>query len=640
MKVFNPTHWPITIKLSVALLGAALLPAIFIALFNLNEGQATVENTEYDNLKLLADATAKRMDQLMLDNVIAAKQVASDAEVIRLLSNTTEPSPRLVSSITESFERILVSNEQYEYVYLLDRNGLAVISIQLEGLSSIQGGNFADRAYFYETMKGEPFIDVLVGRVSRKMGFYFAAPVRGEQGELIGAAVIKLQGEAITDIVNTFEAGQTGYAFLVDQDGVVVAHPRYPEWYYQSFVPLDNEIALRVGRRFVLDGCSASDQPEDCKVGNLNLPELHAKIAQGGGTRQAAYTSPVDNTEKIVGIADTSQYLIWTVVVNKDKDEFTAPIENLARQTLLSFAVIVPLVVFGGILLARVITQPIGKLATAAQTIEKGEAFEPERIANVMNQGDEVGNLARVFNAMVQALNARVSELRTVNEVSRRISASVDVADTLTLVLKSVRNVVPYDRAQVLLFDPKRNGFYKRATSDGKAFDVLTGSDLPIVRKGQSTSIDPSLTQSGRDTGIGLLVSDLKALLAEKEQEASKVDIGEWGDFTPRSYLSVPLRARDKNIGMIELAGTKANNFSNDHERVLELIAAQAAIAVQNALEVEQREAELRKQIDELQIVIDETKKQKHVSEIVESDFFQSLTEKAKHIREQRSKRS
>jgi formylmethanofuran dehydrogenase subunit E-like metal-binding protein len=51
------------------------------------------------------------------------------------------------------------------------------------------------------------------------------------------------------------------------------------------------------------------------------------------------------------------------------------------------------------------------------------------------------------------------------------------------------------------------------------------------------------------------------------------------------------------------------------------------------------RETELRKQVEGLKIVIDETKRKKAVEEITDSEFFQTLTERASQIR-QRQRRS
>ncbi len=51
-----------------------------------------------------------------------------------------------------------------------------------------------------------------------------------------------------------------------------------------------------------------------------------------------------------------------------------------------------------------------------------------------------------------------------------------------------------------------------------------------------------------------------------------------------------------------------------------------------------QRERDLRRQVEELRIEIDETKRASQLEEIVETDFFRELKSKAKHMRNRRSK--
>lgn len=61
-----------------------------------------------------------------------------------------------------------------------------------------------------------------------------------------------------------------------------------------------------------------------------------------------------------------------------------------------------------------------------------------------------------------------------------------------------------------------------------------------------------------------------------------------------------------------------------------------ARVFASMAKEIRAREAQLRAQVQELKIVIDEVKRQKQVSEIVDTDFFQDLTSKAKSLRQKR----
>ena len=58
-----------------------------------------------------------------------------------------------------------------------------------------------------------------------------------------------------------------------------------------------------------------------------------------------------------------------------------------------------------------------------------------------------------------------------------------------------------------------------------------------------------------------------------------------------------------------------------------------AAVFQRMAREVYAREQSLRQQVQELRIQIDEAKKAREVAEITESDYFRSLSDRARHLR-------
>jgi hypothetical protein len=66
------------------------------------------------------------------------------------------------------------------------------------------------------------------------------------------------------------------------------------------------------------------------------------------------------------------------------------------------------------------------------------------------------------------------------------------------------------------------------------------------------------------------------------------------------------------------------------------MMASYSSLAVA-ALEAYIREQSLKQEIQQLRIEIDEVKRQKQVSEIVDTDFFQDLQAKARAIRSRRS---
>jgi hypothetical protein len=102
----------------------------------------------------------------------------------------------------------------------------------------------------------------------------------------------------------------------------------------------------------------------------------------------------------------------------------------------------------------------------------------------------------------------------------------------------------------------------------------------------------------------------------------------------------VPLLVGQKVVGTLELAGVRKGAFDEHARQLLETIAPQAAIAIDNAVQVLQRERRLKEQIAQLRIQIDQSKRDKQVAEITETDCFQQLQEKPQQMWEERVGRS
>jgi len=74
----------------------------------------------------------------------------------------------------------------------------------------------------------------------------------------------------------------------------------------------------------------------------------------------------------------------------------------------------------------------------------------------------------------------------------------------------------------------------------------------------------------------------------------------------------------------------KSDQYKDDSMSTL------AAEFAQMAARVQEREDELRKQVYELRIAIDETKRKKDVEEIIESDYYRNLKKQAKSMRREK----
>jgi nitrate/nitrite-specific signal transduction histidine kinase len=279
------------------------------------------------------------------------------------------------------------------------------------------------------------------------------------------------------------------------------------------------------------------------------------------------------------------------------------------------------------ILLARSITRPIRRLSDAAVAVRNGQPLEPSDIAEVTTRSDEIAHLGHTFSDMVATLHRRMTELEMAYEIGQDITASVEVDETLQAILDRVRDVIAYDAAEITLYDRRENALFVKAWRGKKGF---------VDTRGKSYRIGVGLT--------GQIAKDRKSLLiGDAHTDAGQaVPTGKTGILTlsilVRSILGVPLIIRGRLVGTLELVSSRAGAFTEHDQRLLETIAPQAALAIEKAQQVREREQKLRDEIEQLRIEINQSKRQRQVSAITETQYFQQLAKKATELRKRAEK--
>ncbi len=108
----------------------------------------------------------------------------------------------------------------------------------------------------------------------------------------------------------------------------------------------------------------------------------------------------------------TGNALVWLYWISPNTAPMATARQGLQRNTFLILAATVLAILGIASLLARTITNPVSRLTGAAQSIESGQRFEPERIASITSSRDELGHLARVFSRMALEVQAREDRLK------------------------------------------------------------------------------------------------------------------------------------------------------------------------------------------------------------------------------------
>lgn len=233
-------------------------------------------------------------------------------------------------------------------------------------------------------------------------------------------------------------------------------------------------------------------------------------------------------------------------------------------------------------LVALSITRPIAALRAGA------EAFRATRTAvHIEDRGaDEVTTLAQTFNLLTselsqsyaelekrvaertQALERRALQLRTTAEVAREATtATADLDVLLSRSANLIRDRFSFYHVSIFLLDDQRKfAVLRAATGEAGRAMLLRNFKMKVGEMG----IVGYVTGSGAPRVVNDVNTDFVYLKHPLLPET-------------RSELALPLTASGQIIGALDVQSTQVNAFTDEDIAILQILADQLAVAIQNA---------------------------------------------------------
>jgi len=188
---------------------------------------------------------ADRLDQLL----------AGSSRIISVLAGPQErrygerTAERTAERAAERFEGQIVranelldsyseTEEGFGVCYIMNLAGLTIASSNRNQSDSFVGKNYGFRPYFKEAALGLQGRYFALGVTSKDLGYYASAPVRNEQGEIIGVAVIKRIIRTSGELKNAYDPGSV--SVLVNPNGIVVLSNQ-PKYVLSSLWPVNQD---------------------------------------------------------------------------------------------------------------------------------------------------------------------------------------------------------------------------------------------------------------------------------------------------------------------------------------------------------------------------------------------------------------
>lgn len=354
----------------LTMIGVAVIPLCVIWYLNYVSATGRLSSQVDQQLGDRADAIVSYVDAWVDMNVKMLRQNAALDDIIAM---DPKRQRRTLLSIANEYKAIYLA-------FTIAPDGTNVGRSDQESPK-----NYGDRIYVQQVLRGAPLgQQVVISRTNGQPAVILSVPITAEQ-RLAGVLAIGMTINDVSGSVTNVQIGQTGYAFLLDSTGKVIAHPK---------------------REY---------------VENLKDMSQHPAFLGASGLfkKRVIYTN--EQGRPVLSYARKSKYG-WTLVVQQDAAEAYALIAEANRNALVLLVLTLLFVALVAFLFAQRLTRPIRSLTRTADEISRGHL---KATITEVNRSDEIGALARAIDRMRASIKVAMGRLAPVHEESASTTHAV-----------------------------------------------------------------------------------------------------------------------------------------------------------------------------------------------------------------------
>ncbi len=390
-------------KLVLGGLALLIVPLLALEIFTVQWASRAVNNQEKNQLAILKQVVADQVN-IMLDTQKALLRNASTHDEVIHTTVQTLAQTGAVEIAQFNLDRsptVFHDKNTYELFFLTDEKGI-VIADTSEGKH--RGTDLSGEEYFRKASGGKPVIGKV--KVSEKGEDYVivAAPLKptaiSTTDKAIGTILVGWKLNALNKRIGELKFGKTGFAFLVDNKGMIILHP-------EKELMMKTNIADLEGMESVARRMMASEEGiEEC---------------------------PYKGDDKIVAFAPI-QAAQWSVGLVISKKELMSPIRNMKN-----------IIVLAGIIIIAIAASII------LWTVKRSISTPINRIVDNLNEGaQQLSSASAEISSASQMLSEGASEQAasiqesssSMLEISSRTKKNADNAAQADKLMKESNEVV------------------------------------------------------------------------------------------------------------------------------------------------------------------------------------------------------
>ncbi|MFO7849714.1 MAG: methyl-accepting chemotaxis protein [Spirochaetia bacterium] len=379
--------------MKLKLRGKVLLPTLGIMIFGLATLSVvsyilftnTLQETHRKEAQQLTELMTVQTDTWVKERTRNVEAAAADPLVAEVLP--PESGEAEVEAANSYLQNLLETYDMFATIGVLDSNGISRANTNPDLVGEL---DLSNREHFKKAIEGEPAISgVLVSAINDKPIFVVSSPIfdGGEPAGVLHASV------ELTDFTEYFvdrvKLAESGYGYMIDEDGVVIAHPN--------------------------------------KEHIMNMDISEEEFGQTLITEKTGIVEYPWEGEHIIAAFTEVPSTGWIFATRAEYDELFQNVYYLRNANIIT--AVITLLVMAGLLLfiVRSITKRIGATVENLRDISEGEGDLTLRLDE--KGSDEIDLLAHYVNVTFEKLNNMINSIKkesgTLNNGSSELSANM-----------------------------------------------------------------------------------------------------------------------------------------------------------------------------------------------------------------------
>ena len=538
----------LTYTLTIAFIALSFLVLVADGVFALYTNITRQQATIIEQQKLIAQQTNEKVGGFFEEKFRALE---STTRIVELSNGTVKEKELILASL-------LATQPSFRQMALLDESGR--MAAQASNIALELSAQFtAHHQTAVSSLKkpGERYISpIYFDKTTNEPLIVFAIPTN--LWNFKGTLVAEVNLQFMWTLVEQLKVGETGYVYIVDSEGNLVAARDSARVLAGENVRQISEV-----KEFIENPSASFDESSD----------VNSYAGLLGDEVVGTYT-PLGTPQ-------------WAVLTELPYAEAYEPIFNTITVSLATIVVMGLLAALAGGIVARRVAKPLINLTGTATRIANGDI----QLQATVSGAREIASLATAFNVMTSQLRglignleervaSRTAELEVANkQISRRatqlqsiteLSEAISHLQELSVIFSTTTQLINerfgFYHVGIFLLDSNHEyAILQAANSEGGQRMLARGHQLPLGTGVVGFAAETGLPRIALDVGTDAVFFD-------------NPDLPD-----TRSEVALPMKTRNETIGVLDVQSTQPGAFSSEDLQVLTALANQVSIALENA---------------------------------------------------------